>query len=183
MKHVKIPLILAVVTALSTLTLHAQHKRLSPHETVSSVIDGNRVTIVYGRPYTVKPGTTEARQIWGGLVPYGKPWRMGADEATLLVTQKPLEINGTTVSAGAYTLYMLPEENGTSKLAIGTRIGQWGVPVDTSHDLARVNLEKKDLDEAVNQFTIAIDRNASSGGVLKFKWEKAEYSVAFTVGK
>jgi len=161
----------------------AQHKRLSPHETISNVIDGNRVTITYGRPYTIKPGTTEVRKIWGGLVPYGEPWRMGADEATQLTTQEPLEIGGKTIPAGAYTLYMVPEENGASQLAISTRIGQWGIPVDTSHDLARVDLKKEALDKPVDQFTMAIARSPSGGGVIKMMWEKTEFSVPFTVKK
>src|SRR6516162_4322083 len=103
----------------------------SPHETTSAVIDGNRVTITYGRPYTKSPKTGEVRKIWGGLVPYGQPWRMGADEATLLITQKPIELGGKTIPAGAYTLYMVPNESGASQLAISTRLGGWGVPVDT----------------------------------------------------
>ena len=60
-------------------------------------------------PTLSRPGTTEVRKIWGGLVPYGEPWRMGADEATLLITQKPIEMGGKTIPAGAYTLYMMPE--------------------------------------------------------------------------
>jgi Protein of unknown function (DUF2911) len=179
-KHLSI-LTLVAAALLSAWPAMAQHKRLSPHETISGVIDGNRVTITYGRPYTVKPGTTEVRKIWGGLVPYGEPWRMGADEATLLITQKPIEMDGKTIPAGAYTLYMMPEENGASQLAFSTDIGKWGIPVDTSHDLARVDLKKETLDKPVHQFTMAIARSPSGGGVLKMTWENTEFSVAFTV--
>ncbi len=49
------------------------------------------MTIVYGRPYTKDPKSGETRKIWGGLVPYGKVWRMGADEATLFTTKKAVE--------------------------------------------------------------------------------------------
>ena len=63
-----------------------QRQRLSPHETITAVVDGSDVKLVYGRPYTKKPGTDEVRKIWGGLVPYDKVWRTGADEATLLTT-------------------------------------------------------------------------------------------------
>ena len=69
----------------------------SPHETTSTVIDGNRVTITYGRPFTKDPKSGEMRKIWGGLVPYGKAWRMGADEATLLITQQPINFGETTI--------------------------------------------------------------------------------------
>src|SRR3954468_11640480 len=94
----------------------------SPHETTSAVIDGCRVTITYGRPFTKDPKTGEPRKIWGGLVPGDKAWRTASDEATLLVTQKPLVFGDTTIPAGAYTLYTVPSESGTSKLAISKNL-------------------------------------------------------------
>src|SRR4051812_3887704 len=66
----------------------------SPHETTSATFDGardNRVGISYGRPYSKDPKTGEIRKIWGTLVPWGKAWRMGSDEATILLTQKNLQ--------------------------------------------------------------------------------------------
>lgn len=183
MKKLTLSSMLVAASLLATLSLQAQQRRLSPHETISAVVNGNRVTIVYGRPYTIKPGTTETRKIWGGLVPYGRVWRLGADEATMLVTQKPIELGGTTVPAGAYTLFMLPEENGPTKLIISKQLGQWGLQYNESHDLARVDLKKQALDEPVNQLTIAIQRQPSGGGVLKVMWEKTEFSIPFTVQK
>lgn len=183
MKTIISTLVITGMVMMTALPVMAQRKRLSPHETVSGVIDGNRVTITYGRPYSTKPGTSEVRKIWGGLVPYGEPWRMGADEATLLVTQKPIEMGGKTIPAGAYTLYMMPEENGASQLAISTHIGGWGIPVDTSHDLARVDLTKEPLDKTVDQFTMAVAKDLQGNGVLKLMWEKTQFSVPFTVQK
>jgi hypothetical protein len=149
----------------------------SPHETTSAVIDGNRVTITYGRPFA------KGRKIWGTLVPYAKAWRMGSDEATLLLTQQPIDLGGTTVPAGAYTLYMVPDETGTSKLAICKAVGQWGVPVNEKADLARVDLKKESVEKAVEQFTMAVEKNPSGGGLLKMAWENTQFSVAFTVKK
>src|SRR6201987_6525726 len=125
-----------------------QHKRISPHETVSKVIDGNRVIIVYGRPYTKDPNNGQDRKIWGELVPYGEVWRTGADEATLLITQKPIEIAGTTIPAGAYTLWTLPNQDGTAKLIINKQIGQWGegaTVYQKDQDVTQVELKKESL--------------------------------------
>jgi len=183
MKKLLSTLVITAIALVSALPVMAQQRRLSPHETISAVIDGNRVTVVYGRPYTKNPRTGEVRKIWGGLVPYGEPWRMGADEATLLITQRPIEVDGKIIPAGAYTLYMMPEENGSSQLVISTRIGGWGIPVDQSHDLARVDLKKEALDKPVNQFTMAIAKDSSGGGVLKLMWEDTQFSVPFTVQK
>ncbi len=174
---------IVTVAMISAMPVMAQERHISPHETFSSRIDGNRVTITYGRPLTVKPGTTEVRKIWGGLVPYGEPWRMGADEATTLITQQPIEMGGKTIPAGAYTLYMIPEENDASKLVISTALGGWGIPVNTKHDLAQADLTKTTLDKPEDQFTMAIARNPSGGGVLKLTWENTQFSVPFNVQK
>jgi hypothetical protein len=183
MKKITSALFIIAIALASALPVMAQEKRVSPHETISARINGDRVTLTYGRPYTVKPGTTEVRKIWGNLVPYGEPWRLGADEATLLTTQKPLEIQGKTIPAGAYTLYMIPQENGTSQLAFSTQLGGWGIPVDQSHDLVRVDLEKSPLDKTVDQFTMTIGKGSSGGGELKMIWENTQFSVPFTVQK
>jgi hypothetical protein len=183
-----------IITAMlvSALPLMAQQKRaastggVSPHETISQVFDGarnNRVMIIYGRPYSKDPKSGEVRKIWGGLVPYGKVWRTGSDEATLLITQKPIVIGETTIPAGAYTLFTLPQEDGTAKLIINKQVGQWGLSYDEKQDLARVDLKKDAVETTVDQFTMAVGKNPSGGGVLKMMWENIQYSVAFTVQK
>jgi hypothetical protein len=160
----------------------------SPHETTSAVIGdrrtGNRVTLTYGRPYTKDPKSGEPRKIWGGLVPWGKADRLGADEATLLLTQQPITFGTTTIPAGAYTLYLVPSESGTSKLAFSSNLGKWGVPVDENHDVARVDLKKAILEKPVDQLTLSVANDAAAGGgVIKIQWETTEFSAPFTVGK
>src|SRR5262245_54594288 len=171
-----------VVAVLIPLSALAQRPRVSPHETTSAVIDGNRVTLVYGRPYTKDPKSGEARKVWGGLVPYGKAWRLGSDEATLLITQKPIMMGETTVPAGAYTLYLVPEENG-GKLAISKTLGGWGIPVDEKNDLARVDAKKEALDKPNDELALTVERNSGGGGVIKIMWEGTQFSVPFTVVK
>ncbi len=183
--------ILTIVAAalISAMPLLAQQKKAastggnSPHETTSAVIDGSRVTITYGRPFTKDPKTGEPRKIWGGLVPWGKAWRTGSDEATILVTQQPIVIGETTIPAGAYTLYTVPSESGASKLAFSTKLGAWGVPVNEKNDLARVDLKKEPLEKTAEQFTMAVAKNPAGGGVIKLMWENTQFSVPFTVKK
>ena len=168
--------------------------RLSPHATTSEYIGPGRtnlITIIYGRPYTIKPGTTLVRKVWGkdssgkdGLVPWDKADRLGADESTLIVTPVPLEIAGTTVPAGVYTLYIIPSENGTSKLAFSTAIGKWGIRVDETHDLARFDLQKETLPTPVDQLTIVVAKEPSTNsGVIKIMWETTQFSLPFAVKK
>jgi hypothetical protein len=188
MNHVhklKSILILAV-SAVCALPLMAQQKRVSPHETIGAVIDGNRVTIVYGRPYTKKPGTIENRKIWGGLVPYGKIWRTGADEASLLITQKSIIFGDTTIQAGVYTLWTLPNEDGTGKLIVNKQVGQWGegpTAYDEKLDVARMDLKKEALDKLVDQFTMTVAKNPAGVGILILAWENTQFSAPFIVQK
>jgi hypothetical protein len=181
MKTIKHALLIA--TLFTTLPLMAQQKRVSPHETISAKIEGNRITVVYGRPYTKDPKTGEARKIWGGLVPYGKVWRTGSDEATLLITQKPINLGETAIPAGAYTLFTLPAEDGSAKLIVSKQIGQWGLEYDEKQDFARIDLKKDALEKPVDQFTMAVAKNPSGGGTLKMMWETTGYSVPITVQK
>lgn len=184
----RLALTLVACAVVGALPLLAQQKRVSPHETTGRVIDGNRVTIIYGRPYTNDPKTSEPRKIWGGLVPYGAIWRTGADEATLLITQQPIVLGGTAVPAGAYTLWMLPAADGSAKLIVNKQIGQWGINprnpkqvYDESLDVVRADLKKDPLDPPVHQFTMAVEKNPAGGGLLKLMWEDAAYSAPFTV--
>ena len=86
------------LTALTTKPVIKTSRLVSARPTEMRA-NGNRVTITYGRPYSIKPGTTEVRKIWGGLVPWGKADRMGSDEATLLLTQQSLQRSRVELTA------------------------------------------------------------------------------------
>ena len=174
--------ILAAASLVSATPLLAQQKRVSPHETVSTTINGDRVTVVYGRPYTKDPKSGTPRTIWGDLVPFDAVWRTGADEATLLITQKPLTIGETAVPAGTYTLYTLPKKDGTAQLIVNKAVGQWGTDYDEKQDLARIELKKGKPELPVDQFTISIAKN-STGADLVMSWENTSYMVPLSVQK
>jgi Protein of unknown function (DUF2911) len=175
--------VLALTSAIVVVGLaYGQQKRVSPHETVSAVIAGNRVTLTYGRPYTKSPKGADMRKIWGGLVPYGKAWRTGADEATTLITQQPIMIGTETIPAGVYTLYTVPMEGEGSKLVFSKLLGQWGIPVNEKNDVVRVDMTKSTLDKPVDQFTMAVER-AGMGGNIKLMWENTQFTVPFTTVK
>ena len=160
-----------------------QRVRTSPHDTLSTVVDGSRIMLVYGRPFAKDPKTGVIREIWGGLVPYGKVWRTGADEATLLLTQKGLVIGGTSVPAGVYSIFTQPEADGSAKLILNKQVGHWGTQYDAKLDFARVELTKESLAAPVEQFTLAIDKLPAGGGVLRLSWASVQYSVPFSVQK
>lgn len=167
-------LLVAVITTTFGLTGFAQNeKRASPHEKTSAKVDGAAITVEYGRPYV------KGRQIFGGLVPYGKIWRTGADEATTLVTDKTLVFGSLTVPPGTYTLYTLPGET-ESKLVINKQTGQWGTQYTESEDLGRVTLKRAPLSPAAEQLSISVV-DTPAGGTLKIDWSDTSLSADFTV--
>ena len=120
-----------------------------------AVIDGSRVTLVYGKPYSKDPRSGEIRKVWGTLVPFGKASRSGADEATLLLTEQQLQIGETTIPAGAYTLYLVPEESG-GKLAFSKNSAA-GVFPSTNRRIRLASTWKKEtLEPAVDQLAMAV---------------------------
>lgn len=153
----------------------------SPHETTGAVLGARgtntRVTITYGRPYA------KGRKVWGELVKYNVGDRLGADEATLLLTQGPIQLGTANLPAGAYTLYIVASDTGPSKLAISSNIGKWGIPVDEKSDIARVELTKEATKEHVEQLTIGIAKKPDGTAALRISWENTMFSVPIAVAK
>src|SRR5436309_8243795 len=166
------------VLSFCVLPLHAQErKRVSPHETINANIDGDQITVVYGRPFMKDPKTGEKRKIWGGLVPFDQVWRMGADEATQLTTAQPIELGGKQIPAGTYSLFMLPRGDKGASLVVNKQTGQWGTKYDQAQDLVRVEMKPDAIGVPIEQLTISVDKNPNGGGVMKVAWEGMQYSA------
>jgi len=157
--------------------------RLSPHETISANVSMQYVvSITYGRPYKTHPQTGEVRVVgWGSNDFVPNPWRLGADEATILLSPVALRFGDVTVPAGAHTLYMAFQDNGPAQLVFSSRVGKWGIPVDTANDVARVNLTQAALSPAKDQLELAFDNNDDGSLTLKIMWDTRQYSANFNL--
>lgn len=155
--------------------VEAQQKRASPHETATATIEGAKVEVTYGRPYK------KGRTTWGGqLVPTGKVWRLGADEATTLKTDKALQFGDLTVPAGEHTLFLHYAGEDSAQLVVNKQTGQWGTAYDEKQDLGRVPLKREKATEPVEQLTIAVEPQ-TGGGIFKITWDNATYAAPFKV--
>ncbi len=164
-------LIVVSVVAMSAVMVAQQKPLLSPPgEATVKFDDGKTITIKYSRP------SMRGRKIYGGLVPYGQVWRTGANAATSLSTDVNLEIGGTAVPAGNYTLYTIPSES-SWQLIINKQTGQWGTKYDQSQDLARIPMKVGQLPAGLEIFTIALDKTGAKSAVLKLDWENTTASV------
>ena len=175
-KHIllAIPFTVFVLAAFAAAPQADKSKRPSPPGTAEITLKGKKITVDYSRP------SRNSRKIMGDLVPYGNVWRTGANEATTLTTEADLNIGGTTVPAGKYTLYTLPSE-GTWKLIINKQTGQWGTVYNADQDLARVDMEKSKLTDPVEQFTISFKEKSRDTADLTLQWETTQLSVSVKV--
>jgi hypothetical protein len=144
---------------------------VSPRDTVEVERSGVRIWVDYGRP------SARGRAVFGVLVPWGQVWRAGANAATQFRTNVDLNLGGTLVPAGTYTLWIIPDR-ASAKLIINKQTGQWGTAYDATQDLTRIDLSVERLARPVDQFTIDVGP-APAGGVLRFAWENQRFSVNF----
>ena len=112
--------LLAITGFFAPVNANAQMKRISPHDTVTSTVAGAHIKIMFGSP------AVKGRQIWGGLVPYDKAWRGGADEATIFTTDKAITIGGKKLPAGTYSVFVIPAKDKWTYV-FNSQTGQWGI--------------------------------------------------------
>jgi hypothetical protein len=152
---------------------HGPVGQLSPRDTAWGEIRRARMMVDYGRP------SRRGRVVFGQVVPWGRVWRTGANEATQFTTDTPLIIGGQRVPAGTYSLWTVPRPDGAT-LILNRRTGQWGTHYESGLDLARVEMARESLADPVEQFTIAIEPSGD-GGVLRLSWESTSYLVPLSV--
>ena len=164
----------SIVSAQKTTPIHPGQAG-SPHVRTDWTIDGANISIEYGRP------SLKGRVLGKDVEPIeGQEWRIGADEATTLKTNKPLRFGTLAVPAGAYTLYAIPVK-GQWRLVVSKETGQWGIPYPRGKDLGRVPMSMSKPGKPVEQLTISIDDTAA-GGMLRIEWGTTAASVPFSVG-
>jgi len=170
--------ILAVLISLTTFAV-AQNagmqagakKPLSPPaQATLTFADGGTVTIDYSQP------SMRNRKIYGGLVPFDQVWRTGANAATSLKTTVDLNIGGTNVPKGSYTIYTLPGQS-SWQLIINKQTGQWGTEYDQKQDLARIPMKVAQRSAGLETFTISFEESGGNAGVMKLEWENTIASV------
>lgn len=151
---------------------------LSPPATANVAIDGKKLSIAYSAP------SVRGRKIMGGLVPYGRVWRTGADNATTFQTDADLvlgpETGGLKVPKGTYTIYTLPGPN-EWQLIVNKQTGQWGTEYNPRQDLGRVKMAVAQPPAPVERFKIELSSAGAKKGLLKMTWERTEVSVPIAV--
>ena len=134
----------------------------------------SRITIDYGQPHA------RDREIFGGLVPYGEVWRLGANWATRLTLDFDARFGELDVPRGEYTLFMLPREH-DGELLVSRQTRQWGTDYDPSFDFGRTPVDRRPLAETVRSLAVTLEPDVPAeegtvpSGMLRINWGEAEY--------
>jgi hypothetical protein len=130
--------------------------------------------ITYGRPQK------NNRPVFGKMVPYGKIWRTGANEATEFIAYQPLTFGSKTLPAGTYTLFTIPEKDEWT-LIFNTDVDIWGAyRYDSKKDVLRLNVKVKSTNEVVEAFAIKFETLNENEAALKLAWDQTKIEVPFS---
>ena len=147
----------------------------SPKATVSQTIGLTQVSVNYHTP------SVRGREVWGNLVPYGKIWRTGANEATLVSFSDDVVVQGEKLPAGTYSLFTIPETHDNWTIIFNKNPNQWGAfDYKESEDVLRVPVQAIPA-EFHETFFFSFTNIKPTSGELNINWEKVRIPIKIEV--
>ncbi len=149
--------------------------RLSPLDSVSIPLGDAVAKLCYGAP------SARGRTMVGGQDPFGRPWRMGANEPTTLHLPFSATVGGIELDPGAYRLYAIPtEERWTIVINGNVDRNSWGIPINEkvrAGDIGRFEVTPEHLDTFTETLTFSYDRQSDNRGAIVYKWENRTFRI------
>ena len=164
-------LIISNISLIETLAQQATGPRPSPLAITAIRYKDAYLKITYSQPQK------RGREIFGKLVPYSEVWRTGANEATEITTTKNIQLNGTLLKAGTYSLFTIPQKDKWT-IIINSEVGLWGAYTYNSKlDVMRFDVPVIPTDEVYESFTIQLDHRNEVADLLLY-WDKTKVSMS-----
>lgn len=167
--------ILILVLGAAFLYLNNRNRTLSPPGSVALTNGDLSVSITYSRP-SVRGRVIFGTETEGALQPYGKYWRLGANESTEINFNKDVNFNGTPVKAGTYRIYAVPGAE-EFDIALNSELGKWGAfEPDYAKDVLHTQVPVQKTSSLVEQYTIGI-APVDTGVDVIFEWANTRFVV------
>lgn len=164
-----------LLTAAVAIAQDAPKPPLSPAAKAEATIGGKKITVNYSAP------SKRDRVIMGGLVPYDKVWRTGANAATTLETETDLMIGSLHVPAGKYSLLTIPTQKEWTLIVSKQSDLRGSSNYDEKQDLGRVKMAVSQVRNTVETFLIDVKPSGAKNGTLSLTWENTTATVPVTV--
>jgi hypothetical protein len=166
-------IILVIVLAITSTDSSAQEAvkpRPSPLAVIAIRYKEDYLKIIYSQPQK------REREIFGKLVPFDEVWRTGANEATEITTTKNIQINGTLLKAGTYSLFTIPQKEKWT-IIVNSELGLWGAyNYNSKLDVMRFDVPVTTTDTVCESFTMQFDHRNEVADLLLY-WDKTKISV------
>ena len=146
----------------------------SQHAVVKQRVGLTDVEVDYSRP------NKNDREIFGGLVPYGKLWRTGANAVTKIKFSKPVTLGGKEIPAGEYALFTIPTANEWTIIISKDAKVQSTADYKQENDAVRLTARPEPLSVSIETFTIALNDVKGASATLDFLWDKTRVPVKLT---
>lgn len=149
--------------------------RASPYDSTTLQLDDAAALVCYGRP------SMRGRTVFGGLVPYDKLWRTGANEPTILHLPVAARIAGIEVEPGSYSLYTIPGREQWT-VVVNRSTSQWGYESQyteqvQAQEVGRATVPAERTEAPVETFTIRAAPGDARGGELVLEWENTRVRI------
>ena len=170
-------LLCSILLTLTSLEAQIEHPRISPLAVVEQHIGLSKITVVYSRP------GVRGRKIVGELVPYGRIWRVGANESTKFTNESSLIIMGNLLPPGTYALYAFPKED-IWEIVFHSNTSHWGdgrKNYNPKEDIFRIEVIPERLAELQENFLISFDRIDHNGMEMIWQWEHTRITIPIEV--
>ena len=151
---------------LGNATMEEALQRPSPPGETEIVLEGYVGKICYSRP------SAKDRAVEGGLIPFDAPWRLGANEATVIHLPFPASVGGVELEPGSYSLYTNAGES-EWEFVLNSNAERWGIPINDevrTADFATFTGIPQAMTEPVEQFTITWHAQGGESGHLVLEW-------------
>ncbi len=158
--------VIAAVVLIGFFVLRGWTKSGSPEAIAQVDQNGLKIKVDYCQPYK------KGRKIFGGLIPYGKVWRTGANEATIVDFDQDVLVAGQPLEEGEYSLWTIPSQDGWIAI-INRETGQWGTNYDQTKDVLRVPIVARKHSPVAEQFYISFSPVANGTSMI-LAWDETE---------
>jgi hypothetical protein len=146
----------------------------SQHGWVKQRVGLTDIEIDYSRP------NKNGRVIFGGLLPFGKVWRTGANASTKIKFSDAIEVGGKNVAAGEYSLYTIPAENEWTIILSKDTKGFGAYDYKSDSDAVRFTTKAETLPAPLETFTIGFGDLKDDRATLFLEWDTTRVSTVLT---